>query len=133
MSNAGDPSLIPGSGRSPGEGIGYPLQYSGLENSMDCIVFEVAKSQIQLTFTVTYPVDQMQYTTAHLVILCSPPPSLFLSLSHSISFHHMEYLYCICNTLSPDRHFNRLDFIFHLFGCELFYQFTLYFSHLLVT
>ena len=26
--NAGDPSLIPGSGRSPGEGIGYPLQYS---------------------------------------------------------------------------------------------------------
>ena len=25
--NAGDPSLIPGSGRSPGEGIGYPLQY----------------------------------------------------------------------------------------------------------
>ena len=33
--NAGDPSSIPGSGRSPGEGNGYPLQYSGLENSMD--------------------------------------------------------------------------------------------------
>ena len=33
--NAGDPSSIPGSGRSPGEGKGYPLQYSGLENSMD--------------------------------------------------------------------------------------------------
>ena len=33
--NAGDPSLIPGSGRSSGEGKGYPLQYSGLENSMD--------------------------------------------------------------------------------------------------
>ena len=31
--NAGDPTLIPGLGRSPGEGIGYPLQYSGLENS----------------------------------------------------------------------------------------------------
>ena len=31
----GDPSSIPGSGRSTGEGIGYPLQYSGLENSMD--------------------------------------------------------------------------------------------------
>ena len=29
---------MPGSGRSAGEGIGYPLQYSGLENSMDCIV-----------------------------------------------------------------------------------------------
>ena len=36
--NAGDPVLIPGSGRSPGKGIGYPLQYTGLEKSMDCIV-----------------------------------------------------------------------------------------------
>ena len=36
--SAGDPSLIPGSGRSTGEGIDYPVQYSGLENSMDCIV-----------------------------------------------------------------------------------------------
>ena len=83
--NAGDPSSIPGLGRSigevigctfqyswaslvaqmlknlptmqktwvqsvgredpPGEGKGYPLQYSGLENSMDCIVHGVAKSQ----------------------------------------------------------------------------------------
>ena len=33
--NAGDLGSIPGSGRSPGEGTGYPLQYSGLENSMD--------------------------------------------------------------------------------------------------
>ena len=33
--NAGDPSSIPGMGRSTGEGIGYPLQYSGLENSTD--------------------------------------------------------------------------------------------------
>ena len=36
--NAGDLGLIPGLGRYPGEGEGYPLQYSGLENSMDCIV-----------------------------------------------------------------------------------------------
>ena len=41
---AGDPGLIPGLGRSPGGGIGYPLQYSGPENSMDCIVHGVAKS-----------------------------------------------------------------------------------------
>ena len=33
--NVGDLGLIPGLGRSPGEGKGYPLQYSGLENSMD--------------------------------------------------------------------------------------------------
>ena len=34
--SVGDPGSIPGSGRSSGEGKGYPLQYSGLENSMDC-------------------------------------------------------------------------------------------------
>ena len=39
-----DLGSIPGLGRSPGEGKGYPLQYSGLENSMDCIVSGVAKS-----------------------------------------------------------------------------------------
>ena len=42
--NAGDLPLIPGLGRSPGEEKGYPLQYSGLENSMDRIVHGVAKS-----------------------------------------------------------------------------------------
>ena len=47
--NAGDPSLIPGLGRSPGERIGYPLQYSGLENFMDRIVHGVAKSWTQLS------------------------------------------------------------------------------------
>ena len=35
--NAGDLGSIPGLGRSPGEGQGYPLQYSGLENSMGCV------------------------------------------------------------------------------------------------
>ena len=47
--NSGDLSLIPGLGRSPGEGKSYPLQYSGLENSMDCIVHGVAKSWTQLS------------------------------------------------------------------------------------
>ena len=47
--NAGDPGLIPESGRSTGEGLDYPLQYSGLENSMDCIVRGVAKSWKQLS------------------------------------------------------------------------------------
>ena len=42
--NAGDPSSIPGLGKSPGKGSNYPLQYSGLENSMDCIVYRVAKT-----------------------------------------------------------------------------------------
>ena len=47
--NVGDLGLIPGLRRSPGEGKGYPLQYSGLENSMDCIVHGVKKSWTQLS------------------------------------------------------------------------------------
>ena len=46
--DARDAGLIPGLGRSPGEGKGYPLQYSDLENSMGCIVHGVAKSRTQL-------------------------------------------------------------------------------------
>ena len=46
--NAGDLGSIPGLERSPGEGNGYPLQYSGLQNSMDYAVNRVAKSQTQL-------------------------------------------------------------------------------------
>ena len=45
----GDLDLIPGLGRSPGEGKGYPLQYSGLENSTDCRVRGVAKSPTRLS------------------------------------------------------------------------------------
>ena len=44
--NAGNLGSIPGLGRSPGKGKGYPLQYSGLKNSMDHIVHGVAKSRI---------------------------------------------------------------------------------------
>ena len=46
--SVGDLGLIPGLGRSPGEGNSYPLQYSGLENSMDCKVHGVSKSQTRL-------------------------------------------------------------------------------------
>ena len=52
--NAGDPGLIPGSGRSPGESNGYPLQFSCLENLMVretwwATVHAVAKSRTQLS------------------------------------------------------------------------------------
>ena len=47
--SAGDLGSIPGLGRSPGGGKGYPLQYSGLKNSMACIVHGVAKSRTRLS------------------------------------------------------------------------------------
>ena len=64
-SNAGNPRSIPGLGRSAGEGLGYPLQYSGLENSMDCIVHGVTKNQTQLS--------NIHFTSLYLIttkILC---------------------------------------------------------------
>ena len=47
--NVGDLDLIPGLGRSPGEGNGYPLQYSGLENSMNSIVHGITKGWTRLS------------------------------------------------------------------------------------
>ena len=52
--NAGDLGLIPGLGRSPGEGNSYLLQYSGLESSMNYIVHRVAKSWTQAHFAFTF-------------------------------------------------------------------------------
>ena len=46
--NVGDLDSVPGLGRYPGEGKGFPLQYSGLENSMDCIVLGVPNCQTGL-------------------------------------------------------------------------------------
>ena len=47
--NVGDLGSISGLGRPPREGNGYPLQYSGLENSMDYIDLGIAKSQTRLS------------------------------------------------------------------------------------
>ena len=53
--NAGYPGSSPGLGRSPGEGIGYPLQYSVLENSMDSIVHGVAELDATERLSLTHP------------------------------------------------------------------------------
>ena len=64
--NAGDPGSIPGLGRSPGEGNGSPLQYSCLENPMDCkawkaTVHGVAKSRIRLSDFITIHKDNSKW------------------------------------------------------------------------
>ena len=51
--NAGDLGSIPGLGRPRGEGKGYPPPYSGLENSMDCIVRGVTKSDFHFHFSLS--------------------------------------------------------------------------------
>ena len=60
--NVEDLGSIPGLGRSPGEGKGYQLQYSGLENSMECIVHGVANGQTRLS--------NFHFTSLHFTSLC---------------------------------------------------------------
>ena len=58
--NAGDPSSIPGSGRSPGEGKGLSLQYSCLENSMDRQLQRVGHDWVTNTFTFNTDTTEVQ-------------------------------------------------------------------------
>ena len=63
--SVGNLGSIPGLGRSPGEGKGYPLQYSVLENSMDCIVHRVTKSQ---TWQSDFHFTSLTPSTYHLAV-----------------------------------------------------------------
>ena len=69
--NVGDPGSVPGSGRSPGEGIGYPLQYSCLANPTDggawsAAVHGVSKSRTRLKdFTFTFHFHALEKETAN--------------------------------------------------------------------
>ena len=58
--NAGDPDSISGLGRYPGEGIGYPFQYSVLENPTDCMVHGITKSRTRLS---DFHFHRPRYTT----------------------------------------------------------------------
>ena len=73
--NAGDLGSILGFGRSPGEGKGYPPHYSGLENSMDCIVHGIAKSRTRLRdFHMAITCYKMQVSLEQRRLLSSPAP-----------------------------------------------------------
>ena len=79
--HAGDPGSTPGSGRSPGEGIGYPLQYAGLEKFMDCIVHGVTKSWTWLSnFHITRLVPSSDLSWLHQPMTLSSVRVLSLSL-----------------------------------------------------
>ena len=62
--NIRDVDSVPGLGRSPGDGNSYPLQYSGLENSMYCIVHGVAKNSLT-TLILGYKNDSCIITTVY--------------------------------------------------------------------
>ena len=62
--NTGDPGLTPGSGRSPGEGIGYPLQYSGLQSPWGCKESDTTERlsfSLSFTTSATWEVPQLDF------------------------------------------------------------------------
>ena len=112
--NAGDLGWIPGLGRSPGEGTGYPLQYSGLENSTDCIVHGVTKSRTQLS-NFHFHASQCSAYSAPTRGACQPSAPMdsnswesirktatndFLFLSHLSLFTLCSHFHCIMHLCS---------------------------------
>ena len=90
--NVGDLGLLPGLGRSPGEGNGYPFQYSGIENSMDCIVHGVAKSRTLLS-----DFHILEWLVSH-PGLCFPA-FWTLQCTHSVAF--FQHLFFFFNWECP--------------------------------
>ena len=87
--NAGNLGL----GRSPGEGKGYPLQYSGLENSMDCIVHQVTKSQTHWATFTSLSISCMVYVPFYYICCKYYPQSSALLLTYTLIFPH----FCLRN------------------------------------
>ena len=112
--NAGHLGLIPELGRSPGEGKGYPLQYSGLENSMDCIVHGIAESDSTEGFSLLlFFYGKTIYPGFSWMIQLFMP---FLKSKLTISFlYHSQNCLCVENKL-------------HLLGSKLATLVNVYFS-----
>ena len=85
--NAGDLGLIPGLGRSPGEEKGYPLQYSGLENSRDYGILWGSQSRTPLSLSVFIPV--LGYYGCFGTV--APGKSAFLKCGVPVLFRRMHF------------------------------------------
>ena len=93
----GDLGSIPGLGRSPGEGNGYPLQYSGLENSMNCISHGVTESDFHFILG-----DHTGLCGAWFV--CEFAPGLPLCYKFCILFSFSFCIICNVTFHSHDNH-----------------------------
>ena len=78
--NERDLGLIPGLGRSPGERKGYPLQYSGPENSMDFIVHGVTNSLMQLSLL--FLKEMSPFSTSNCMLLVGFLKRVLKELKH---------------------------------------------------
>ena len=94
--NVGDLGSIAGVGRSPGEGKGYPFQYSGLENCMDCIVHGVVKSQTTWghVCSVWFSMCFRWLEPVTFLFGSDPPDTGFINMSYSSVPNMTPFLCC---------------------------------------
>ena len=106
--NAGDLHLIPGLGRSPGEGKGFPLPYSGLENYMDCMVHRVVNSGHDFHSLTHF----LFFSLTHFLETRNPFPQS----SHQIylTLQQAELRYMLESDETPKVELNQLGFISEL-------------------
>ena len=110
--NVGDLGLIPGLGRSPGEGKGYPLQYSSLEYSMDCIAHGVAKSWTRLSeFHFYFPHPSSPQPLAISILL-----SVFMHLTAPGTLYKWKHIHSILFCFLKHSHRDRQLICFPLLG-----------------
>ena len=115
--NAGDLGSIPGLGRSPGEGKGYPLQYSGLENSMDCrkesdTTKRLSLSSISFTFvkrkhtinTVFHSAFPLIYAAVHSLSLVPFLPPSLIPFYNSMIFYFLKAIWFFPASLPTKEH-----------------------------
>ena len=91
--NAGDLGLIPELGRSPGEGEGYPLQYSGLENSMDFRDQTHTFHSESRVLTTGLPRNSPLKSTLKIVHWCSFQSATIVSFTHIFFFRSVVVIY----------------------------------------
>ena len=122
--NAGDLGLIPGLGRSLGEGKGYPLQYSGLDNSMDCIVLG-GRKELDMTKQLSLIIEHLAswgwgialcmipYHSASQIICEPPQTTVFVHISSElVTRKKMEFcLDCYC-TIKSLEEFTNTHFLY---------------------
>ena len=114
--NAGDLGSIPGLGRSPGEGKGYPLQYSGLENSMDCrkesdTTKRLSLSSISFTFVKrkhtinSFPFCfSLIYAAVHSLSLVPFLPPFLIPFYNSMIFYFLKAIWFFPASLPTKEH-----------------------------
>ena len=112
---AGDLGLLPGLGRSPGEGKGYPLQYSGLENSMDCIVHGVTTEQfsLSLSFSVVWVKGPTSF-----FCMRYPGCSSTVCLEHYL--FHIEWFWYTCQKINLSRTYGTISELLIIFCSSIY-------------